>query len=168
MSNFPLELKEIRGKYFVLGDMYFSIFPYPISEGVNTKNGIVGTLIGEDNCGIPIFYEPQSNNKCIYSLSLPYRGKHRWLKLQIADSFSAFIEACKLLESISINRYSREEYNSNKLSLGEINEFLGVIQKLNPNSNIYFWENIFENIHPNYRVKHSTNKGIIINGRVIL
>ena len=103
------------------------------------KNWIV--IATDGYFGDPIFID-------INNISLPVfiaaHGEGKWEPILIASTYSKFIDALNLLETISKGRETPVDFEKNPISELKKNEILDEIRENNQNVNMSFWESWFE------------------------
>ena len=99
-------------------------------------------VIANDNSGDPIIVDTHSPALTVLTA---VHGENSWETFIIADSLDNFKTIISNLNSISKNRNTPVELDENPLPDKEKIEILEKIKKQNPNSELWYWEDIFDN-----------------------
>lgn len=98
--------------------------------------------IANDEIGDPILIDTSTPQLAV--LSAPH-GEGTWEPFIIADSLNNFQNIISILNKISENRTTPVDLEKNPISNSERRSALNHIKRQNPNSEISFWQDYFEN-----------------------
>ena len=98
-------------------------------------------VMATDQLGDPIFVDSSTRQFTVYNAA---HGEGVWEPHVISDSLFEFKEIIGLLRKISIGRTNPVEIEENQINDKDEANFLGYINKKNPNTELWYWEQFFE------------------------
>ena len=124
---------------------YRTVRLLPLDELQGAQAGYAGegwfddwlVVATEDELGDPIFTDLGSSE---LRVSTAMHGAGQWEPVHIADSFSAFVAALRCVAAIAEGRGNPVALESYPLSESEADSVLSEIRRMNPRSDMEFWE----------------------------
>ncbi len=99
-------------------------------------------VIAADQLGDPIIVDVSSPNLSVLSAA---HGEGTWEPFIIADSLDKFANIISILNNVSKDRTYPVDLEINPITDKERQEALRKIEQQNPEAEIWYWENFFEN-----------------------
>ncbi len=98
-------------------------------------------VIASDGLGDPVMVDTNSPNLVVLTAS---HGEGTWEPFIIADTLDNFIDIINMLTVVSKNRTSPVELEKNPISAKERQRILTEIRNQNPDTEMSYWESMFE------------------------
>ena len=122
---------------------------YSVDEnGKSLTTGNIGDwqqqwiVIADDSLGDPIFIDTSSPKLKVMGAA---HGEDIWEPFIIADSLDNFKQIISQINAVAKGRTEPDELEKNPISDEEQAAVLKLIEKQNPKTDVWYWENFFEN-----------------------
>ena len=99
-------------------------------------------VIADDSLGDPIFVDISTPKLKVLGAA---HGEGIWEPFVIADSLDNFRKIMVLVNEVTRGRTEPDDLEKNPISDDERDAVLKVIEKQNPKTDVWYWENFFEN-----------------------
>jgi hypothetical protein len=124
---------------------YRTVRLLPLDELQEAQAGYAGegwfddwlVIATEDELGDPIFADLGSSDLYV---STAMHGVGQWEPVRIADSFSGFVASLRCVAAVAEGREYPVALEDNPLPESEAESVLSEIRRLNPRSDMEFWE----------------------------
>ena len=94
-----------------------------------------------ENTGDPFFVDTAAKNFPVYT---SMHGEVLWNPTMIADTYVNFIGILKQLQKLSVGRESPVALEANPIPVEEVERLISDIESKNFKSEVWYWENLFE------------------------
>jgi hypothetical protein len=99
-------------------------------------------VVASDQIGDPIFVDVRSNKLTVLSAT---HGHVTWEPFVIADSLDNFKNIIAIIHDISRDRTNPVALEKKPIAVNERQDVMAKIERQNPDTEIWYWENFFEN-----------------------